>query len=110
MLSLMLFLFLFFFGILATLFHIQRSQEKNFQQLRAENMQLHKLLQALQPQTHSGPGRQAAPAEGKTPDEQLSQLTLTSTASQNETAPYPDLELHLEPPAEAGQGSTGPKT
>ncbi len=48
MFSFMLFIFLCFFGILAALFYMLRSQEKLCQSLREEHAQLRVLLRALE--------------------------------------------------------------
>ena len=44
----MMFIFLCFLGVLATLYHILRTQEKNFHQLEEEHAQLRVLLRAME--------------------------------------------------------------
>ena len=95
MVSFMLFIFLCFFGILAVLFYMLRSQEKLCQSLRDEHAQLRVLLRALESRLDAlcaARGEQASPAHA---------VELSARPSPAED---PLLRLSFDPPDQPSVG------
>lgn len=104
MFSFILFIFLCFFGILAALYHMQRSQEQFRQDLREELARMRELLQELQPQsrTRAPAGDAGRPGREKT-REPLDHLSLDTAREPQKPSPMPTdpaLELRFEPAGE----------
>lgn len=115
----MMFIFLCFLGVLATLYHILRTQEKNFHQLEEEHAQLRVLLRAMESRLDeleinvSAQDTACATAEGndnanrgavrlaprraqRPSDDDLLHLDFDSPVPQ-ENAVDPALDLHFDP-------------
>lgn len=97
MLSLMLFIFFCFFGVLGMLWYMLRQQNALFQQLRDELAQQRLLLRAMECRLEAQAPEAPAPAPV---DDSLLQLSFDLP----QRPPEPDgLDLHFEPPAAASR-------
>lgn len=124
MFSIMLFIFFCFFGILAVLYHMLRSQEKFCRALREEHAQMRILLHAMElrldalgiPQTHGVAQPQARSATRLVPpsapqpsNDPLLNLSFDEpAATPQKTAPSgidPALDLHFDPALSSTAGS-----
>jgi len=99
MFSIMLFIFLCFFGILAVLYHMLRSQEKLCCSLREEHAQMRVLLRALESRLDGLEEAEAPHAAGRS----AAHLTPRSAAPSED----PLLHLSFDEPAAAPQSSAG---
>ena len=100
MFSIMLFIFLCFFGILAVLYHMLRSQEKLCCSLREEHAQMRVLLRALESRLDGLEAAEAPYAPGKS----AAHLTPRPAAAPAED---PLLRLSFDEPAAAPQSPAG---
>lgn len=80
MFSIMLFIFLCFFGILAVLVYMMRGQERLVKQLRDEHAQLRVLLRAMESRLDYPDAR---PAEAEPDDHLLTDQSLSQAAPEN---------------------------
>lgn len=125
MFSIMLFIFLCFFGILAVLYHMLRSQEKLCRSLREEHAQMRVLLRALESRldgleadgmtdaprattrsaAHLAPRPAAQPAE-----DPLLRLSFDEPAAEQPASPTgidPALDLHFDPALDLASSQSG---
>lgn len=104
MFSFMLFIFLCFFGILAALFHMQRSQEQFRQSLREDLARMREMLQELQPQSRMrAPAGDAGRLGREKTREPLDHLSMDAARALQQPSPMPTdpaLELRFEPAGE----------
>ncbi|MEG6594153.1 hypothetical protein V6C16_14470, partial [Desulfovibrio sp. 1188_IL3213] len=80
MFSIMLFIFLCFFGILAVLVYMMRGQERLVKQLRDEHAQLRVLLRAMESRLDYPDAR---PAEAEPDDRPLTDQSLAQATPEN---------------------------
>ena len=116
MFSIMLFIFLFFFGILAVLYHMLRSQEKLCKSLHEEHAQMRVMLRSLEsridaldvaaPAAAAGNGarrlapRPASHAAAQPAEDPLLHLSFgdpAQSASPSTPGVDPALDLHFDP-------------
>ena len=125
MFSIMLFIFLCFFGILAVLYHMLRSQEKLCRSLHEEHVQMRVLLRSLESrldgldvteQENTAPSPQGAVRLAARPapqpaEDPLLHLSFDEPAPSVSAAPAidPALDLHFDPAVgiPAGSAKTG---
>ena len=124
MFSIMLFIFLCFFGILAVLYHMLRSQEKLCRSLHEEHVQMRVLLRSLESrldgldvtEQETAPSLQSAARLAARPapqpaEDPLLHLSFDEPAPSVSAAPAidPALDLHFDPAVgiPAGSAKTG---
>lgn len=103
MFSIMLFIFLCFFGILAVLFHMLRSQERLSRILRDEHAQMRVLLRAMESRLDAMDGAEPQPTGSLPAHDPLLRLSFEDPAANNVAsgpAVDPALDLHFDPPLE----------
>lgn len=125
MFSIMLFIFLCFFGILAVLYHMLRSQEKLCRALHEEHAQMRVLLRSLESRldaldvtepadaefSHKGAARLAPRPAPQPAQDPLLHLSFDEPAQSVSVTPDvdPALDLHFDPavgiPASSGRDS-----
>ena len=112
MLSLMLFMFLCFLGMLGMFFYMLRSQEKMCQTLRAEHAQTRLLLRALESRLErnmTGPAEEhPAPSSAAAAPSQEPLLHLsfdTPASAPGRPAVDPGLDLHFDPDEQLSHGA-----
>lgn len=101
MFSIMLFIFLCFFGILAVLFHMLRSQERLFRILRDEHAQMRVLLRAMESRLDALDGTEPQPTGSLPAHDPLLRLSFEGPAANKaDSGPAvdPALDLHFDPP------------
>ncbi len=125
MFSIMLFIFLCFFGILAVLYHMLRSQEKLCRSLHEEHVQMRVLLRSLEARldgldvteqedaapSAKGAARLAPRSAPQPAEDPLLHLSFDEPAPSVSAPPAidPALDLHFDPavgiPASSGRNS-----
>lgn len=121
MFSIMLFIFLCFFGILAVLYHMLRSQEKLCRSLREEHAQMRVLLRALEsrldgletadaPHASVRSAAHLAPRPAVPPSEDpLLRLSFDEPAAEQKSSSGidPALDLHFDPAMDLAPSRSG---
>lgn len=117
----MLFMFFCFLGVLAMLYHMLRTQEKNFRLLQEEHAQMRVLLRAMESRLdvldedaeaaggRGGAARAATRLAPRPADDDLLRLNFDAPGPQGgaPAAVDPALDLHFDPAADTALQGTG---